>query len=108
MNKQNPVMVFVGERAESIREQLQPEGWLVYIPTEMMEALAMYVFYVPDVVVIDSKHPDAYEVHAHLNSIGADNLLVIGEDTAPDIDDDILIAHLRTLNSSWEVCTPTR
>ena len=77
-------ILYVGDRArgDCLRTALQQRGWEVYVPTEMLEALGLYVFYSPDVVLIDAggEVPWGWSVYQHLHSIQADVLLVIADE----------------------------
>ncbi len=81
MSKQNPVVLFVGraERAAVVYNQVDSEGWIVYHPAEMLEALGNYIFYYPDVVVIEdaAEVEFAAEVYDHLRSINAENIILL-------------------------------
>lgn len=87
--KRNPTILFIGtdNSAESLRAE--NEGWTVMRPEEMMEALAWYTFYFPDVVIIEDApdSEDAHEVYAHLRSIYADNVLLLSDEPFRWVDD---------------------
>lgn len=81
MTRMNPVIVYVGEaqHALALQTALQPLGWSLLYPQEMMEALAMQVFYYPDMFIIEDNgsFDDARGVYAHLRSVGMDNILLL-------------------------------
>lgn len=67
-----PIVLYVGETsaAQSFACLAQAHGWQVLIPTELLEALAMYLFYYPSVVILDDS-PIAHEAQFHLESLPA-------------------------------------
>jgi hypothetical protein len=73
MSKQNPGILFIGstEKAHALAKQTEARGWLVYHTAQTMEALALYLFCYPDLVVIDqADYPiTAAEVSFHLHSL---------------------------------------
>jgi hypothetical protein len=81
-------ILYVGEcaRGRLLRTDAHARGWHVYLPAETLEALGMYIFYYPDLVVLDafSEATLAAEVGAHLCSIQADSLLVVTDNTRQD------------------------
>jgi hypothetical protein len=97
-------ILYVGERVRGrlLRAAAQARGWHVYLPTETLEALGMYIFYYPDLVVLDasSQATLAAEVGAHLCSIKADSLLVVMDNTQQDQWHDLAIAARRVLPST--------
>lgn len=97
-------ILYVGERAHGrlLRAAAQARGWHVYLPTETLEALGMYIFYYPDLVVLDafSGATLAAEVGAHLCSIQADSLLVVTDNTQQELWHDPAITARRVLPST--------
>lgn len=75
-------ILYVGEREAglALAEVVEAEGGYVYLPHTMMEALGMYITYVPQVVVIDSRIGWASEVLAHLRSVDARPIVLLTED----------------------------
>lgn len=75
MSRQNPGILFVGssEKAHALEKRLvrTNEGWMVYHASETMEALSLYLFSFPNLVVIDqADYPiTATEVSFHLHSL---------------------------------------
>lgn len=86
MTKLNPVIVYIGDvqHALALQTAVQPCGWTLLYPQDMMEALAMQVFYYPDAVVIEenSTFDDPRGVYAHLRSIAVENILVLSNKPA--------------------------
>ncbi len=80
-------LLYVGDSAQG--DQLQTSatsrGWNLLRPTELMEALALYVFCFPDLVVLDATVDCdlAEAVFFHLRSVDAPALLVLTEATTP-------------------------
>ena len=73
MLKNNVSIMYVGgvDTGRILTKHARQRGWHVFHPAETMEALAMHVFYYPDIVVIDrSEFPImAAEVAQHLRSL---------------------------------------
>lgn len=74
-------IVFVGDagRGKCLKKAVETYGWSVSIVAEMMPALAEYVFYFPDLVIIDD-FPEsnlARSVYYHLRSIDARPILAL-------------------------------
>ncbi len=86
MSLQHPLILYVGDAqpGQSLLDVVENAGWWVYQPTETLEALGMYITYMPDAVVINtSTQPDfTGEVYEHLRSIEARPLLVLTDDPA--------------------------
>jgi|GEM_PF-1422694 len=80
-------LLYVGYSAQG--DQLQTSatsrGWNFLRPTALLEALALYVFCFPDLVVLDAtvERDLAEAVFFHLRSIDAPALLVLTEATIP-------------------------
>ncbi len=84
MSLQHPNILYVGNVAAGkvLLQTVTPDGWWVYQPSETLEALGIYITYLPDITVIDaSVQPDfTGEVYEHLRSIQAQPLLVLTND----------------------------
>jgi DNA-binding response OmpR family regulator len=78
---QHPSVLYVGDtdRGAALREWVELAGWSVFLPTETMEALAMYISYLPDIVVIDTTYaPEMTAVVLyHLQSVDAYPLVLL-------------------------------
>ncbi len=74
-------ILYVGDsgRGQSLHAAAAQRGWYVYTPTEVMEALGMFVFYSPSIVVIEAGSDFAREVYRHLRSIQANPLLFLAD-----------------------------
>jgi hypothetical protein len=70
MTTSNLQILFLGDReyANSLRPLCDSQGWNLYAPTEMMEALAMTVFYLPNLVLVRDGDRQTFlrETMAHL------------------------------------------
>jgi CheY-like chemotaxis protein len=81
MTMENPNILYVGDidRGRALLAAVQAEGGYVYLPAELNEALAMYVFYLPDVVVIDGTTRPilALEAFYHLHSVNAQPMVLL-------------------------------
>lgn len=81
MSQQHPVILYIGhpEQGQSLQTAVQSQGWYVSIATETLEALGQYVFYQPDIVVINGEPCAdlARETHFHLASIEAEPVLIL-------------------------------
>lgn len=88
MSAYHPNVLYIGNapRRTEFTTTVETHDWNVFAPTLVEEALAFYVFYLPDIVVIDAT-PDAHfdlsnlqEIYFHLHSISAEPMLIISED----------------------------
>lgn len=87
MSMEHPNILYVGdiERGRALLKAIEAQGSYVYLPADTMEALAMYIHYLPDIVVIEASpgFTTALEVHHHLGSVQAAPVLVLADDTRP-------------------------
>jgi hypothetical protein len=88
MSMEHPNILYVGdvERGRALRATVESLGWYVYQPADVMEALAMYIQYMPDITVIEAspRYTTAFEAHYHLGSVGARPVLVLADETQPE------------------------
>jgi hypothetical protein len=72
MSLEHPLVLYVGAVADgdALHEEASHFDWYIYRPTKTLEALAMLVTYMPDVVILDhlSAPGMAEEVFAHLTT----------------------------------------
>lgn len=83
MSKKMPLIVYAGEeqRGRYLQQMTASLGWTVLTATGEHQALGMYVFYVPDLVIIDSRHNEegANTILFHLHSVQAQPILLLVE-----------------------------
>jgi hypothetical protein len=74
-------ILYVGDAGQGrkLHDAAGERGWYVYVPTEAREALGIYIFYMPAIVVIDASSDFAHEVYRHLHSVEAGPLLVLAD-----------------------------
>jgi len=75
------LILYIGAsgQADALREHSTADGWEVFHPKEVLEALGMYITYLPDVVIIEdsTENTFSYEIFMHLRSIKAENMLIL-------------------------------
>lgn len=88
MKQQDVFLMYVGkaEQRESIRDAAESAGGYVYLPEHMMQALGMYITYLPNVIVVDSAVNYSEEVIAHLRSVDARPILLLTDVEFPRTD----------------------
>jgi hypothetical protein len=93
-------ILYVGNAVagEAFKDCFEPFGWNVYVPTNRMEALGMYITYVPHLVILDTLKDSALtqDVYRNIRTVGATPVIVVG--TIGEIED----AAARTVPA----CTP--
>ncbi|GAB4515588.1 MAG: hypothetical protein OHK0046_19360 [Anaerolineae bacterium] len=77
MTKQNPVIIYIGSQGEEFEALVQP--WIVIQPQEMMEALAMVLFWYPDLVILEETAAFAHDIYMHLRSINMEDILILSD-----------------------------
>lgn len=85
MSAKHPNILYVGHPCQATCLQLATQGndWCIYTPASLMQALAFYVFYVPDLVILDTTHPtpmtgdDLHMIYEHLLSVNAEPILLV-------------------------------
>lgn len=90
MSLQHPNILYVGgqETGRAFSQLVEKANWWVHLPTETLEALGMFVTYMPDIAVIDlsaAAPAFAHSVYAHLLSIEASPLLVLSHHPQPGV-----------------------
>src|SRR5690606_3380219 len=65
-----------------LREVVQPYGWMILHPTNLIDMLGMAVFEYPDKIVIEDtpQNEVSQEVYRHLRSINLENILIITDE----------------------------
>lgn len=73
------LILYVGDstNGDLIRSTAKLDGGYVHVPEHMMQALGMYITYVPDVIVIDSAVSYSDDVLNHLRSVEARPILLL-------------------------------
>ena len=84
-------ILFIGEHENGLmlQEAAANRGWHVHLPEASMEALGMYVFYMPNVVVIeDAGQPGAAaDAYFHLSTLGDSTpILLTGQTPHPEVE----------------------
>lgn len=81
MSLEHPMVLYIGEQEDGtvFDKLVQQVGGFAYLPQCTMEALAMYVQYMPDAIVIDIDTSYAAEVHGHLRDVGTNPIILVGE-----------------------------
>lgn len=98
MSAQHPIILYMGDRkrGSAFANWAQAHDWMVYLPQEAMETLALYITHWPDITILDANaYPDvAAEVYHHLRSIYAHPLLILTNDLQWDAeaDEDVFTA----------------
>lgn len=84
MAKEQIRILYVGdtERGRAFRASVEAHRWYVYLSDRLLEALGVYVVYVPDIVVVDAAADSnlADEVLLHLQSIDAEPMVVLADE----------------------------
>ena len=82
MSQEYPNVLYVGDYERGQVLQAKARGWHVYLPQDTLEALAMHVFYCPDITVIDTvaRCHTGTEVYFHLRSAQARPLLILARE----------------------------
>lgn len=88
MSQQHPLVLYVGNASHAANlQKAAPQNWSIFVADEVMDALAQYLLYMPDLVLIDSRHKSLSDaVLMHLESVQAEPVLILGAvDSAPDL-----------------------
>lgn len=88
MSLQETFIMYIGdaEEGQTIRATAELDGGYVYLPEHMMQALGMYITYLPNVIVVDSAVSYSEEVVAHLRSVDARPILLLTDEIRPRVD----------------------
>jgi hypothetical protein len=72
-------IIYAGDagRGAALHAAVSKYGWYIYTPADAMEALGMYIFYSPALVVIETGTDFAHEVYRHLVTVDARPLLIL-------------------------------
>jgi hypothetical protein len=84
MSQEHPNILYVGgfERGQFLQAKVHARGGHLYLPLDTLEALAMHVFYCPDITVIDTaaRCRTGTEVYFHLRSAQARPMLILAQE----------------------------
>jgi hypothetical protein len=82
MSQEHPNVLYIGDYDCGQALQARANHWHLYLPQDTLEALAMHVFYCPDITVIDTvaKCHTGTEVYFHLRSAEARPLLILAHE----------------------------
>lgn len=84
MLAQELFVLYIGNASEGARlaKHLESLGWIVYLPTDVHEALGMYTIYFPSVIILEPDGVEALVAKAyfHLRSINARPMLALCTD----------------------------
>ena len=107
MPVQHPIILYVGDpqRGQAFEIWAEAHEWLVYRPQEVMEALGLYITYMPDITILDADAlPETVaEVYFHLRSVEANPLLVLTHDLDWDIDADEDVYTVSPVINNYEL-----
>lgn len=95
-------VLFVGSKAagRGFKAVAATQGWATYLPTSVNEALGMYVFYAPEVIIIEGDIPIAEQVFEHLAEVThaspryIEAMVVLSDGPAWETPEDTLLAQL--------------
>jgi len=75
----NQFILYIGtpEKGQALAAQVEARGGYVYLPESLMQALGMYITYMPQIVVIDMAVDYAQEAYDHLRSVDAAPLVLL-------------------------------
>lgn len=85
-SQHTPFILYIGapERSEALCYALEARGGFVYQPDELMEALAMYITYMPDAIVVDGEYaPYAAEALEHFLDVKAAPIIFLAAKDIP-------------------------
>lgn len=88
MTQQEMFIMYVGEaeQGKMIRATTELDGGYVYLPEHMMQALGMYITYLPNVIIVDAAISYSEDVIAHLRSVDARPILLLTDEARPRVD----------------------
>lgn len=75
----NQLILYIGtpEKGQALAVQVEAQGGCVYLPEHLMQALGMYITYMPQITVIDMAVGWAQEAYDHLRSVDAEPLVLL-------------------------------
>ena len=80
MNQSKPVIVYVGNEADST-QFTNDSGWVVFAAPALRDALAQTIFSYPDAIVIDATHDMvlAEDTYYHLRTINHPPIIILSD-----------------------------
>lgn len=80
MNQSKPVIVYVGNEADST-QFTHESGWVVFAASSLRDALAQTIFSYPDAIVIDAMHDMvlAEDTYYHLRTINHPPIIILSD-----------------------------
>ena len=80
MNQSKPVIVYVGNEADSTQFKNE-SGWVVFSAPALRDALAQTIFSYPDAIVIDATHDMvvAEDTYYHLRTINHPPIIILSD-----------------------------
>ncbi|HLU10069.1 MAG TPA: hypothetical protein VK003_10420 [Oceanobacillus sp.] len=101
---QDVFLMYVGkaEQGESLRAAAELDGGAVYLPEHMMQALGMYITYLPNVIVVDSAVSYSEDVIMHLRSVDARPILLLTDEIHPRTDGIYTMPRGYSAERVWE------
>lgn len=75
----NQLILYIGtpEKGQALAAQVEARDGSVYLPEHLMQALGMYITYMPQITVIDMALDWAQEACDHLRSVDAEPLVLL-------------------------------
>ena len=110
MSQDFPNILYIGDfqAGQALHEVVPVNEWTVYVPTNVMEALGMYITYCPDIVIIEPTVTSAFakQVHYHLQTVEAEPMIMLDQSPYPlspssliALITDVLHFHSETTNA---------
>ena len=78
-NMSSQFILYIGtpEKGQALAAQVEARGGYAYLPDNLMQALGMYITYMPQLVVIDMAVDYAQQAYDHLRSVDAEPLVLL-------------------------------
>ncbi|MEP7287014.1 MAG: hypothetical protein ABI947_14760 [Chloroflexota bacterium] len=110
MSQDFPIILYIGDSqaGQALHTAVQANDWTVYVPTDVMEALGVYITYCPDLVIIEPTVTSEFakQVHYHLQTVDADPMILLEQshyslssDSLISLIMDVLNLHNETANA---------
>jgi hypothetical protein len=103
-------VLYIGdvERGRAFTAAAERGGWHVFLPADLLEALGMYLFYYPQVIIIDSLNQPllAAQAYQHLRSVQAAPIIRLTD--APGAQADERVYHVSLLADHQTILAAAR